>query len=287
MREIAIQLPLICVINFANKPIIPIFCFIWSSLLTTVPLELPIVTREHFNRWYSIKAYYFALTFADLPIQIICVTIFVAITYLMTAQPLEMFRILLFYVIICLVTLISQGWGMITGAVFGTKVSARHLSAPSPYRSKTNSHFSFSVGTNLRAVRHCAVFSIFWIFSTLRRCPSIAALAVPDFLFEARTGGCDARHFRLWSTENGMRTHLLPISNTKKIYEINWYAQWWYENCVHCINSHLLVITSYSLFHYVISHQEEMNAICDAFTSFKRIYVNRNTKYGWGWVGSS
>lgn len=91
--------------------------------LFAVPLELPIVTREHFNRWYSIKAYYFALTFADLPLQILCVFLFVAITYVATSQPLEPFRVGLFFLVAVMVTLVSQGWGMIVGAVCGVKVS--------------------------------------------------------------------------------------------------------------------------------------------------------------------
>lgn len=83
---------------------------------------MPIVAREHFNRWYSKKAYYFAITFSDLPLQFACVFIYVMITYLMTAQPLELFRLSLFFCITCMVTLISQGLGMIVGAAFGVKV---------------------------------------------------------------------------------------------------------------------------------------------------------------------
>lgn len=41
----------------------------------------------------------------------------------MTAQPLEAFRLGLFLVIALMVTLISQGFGMIVGAAFGVKVS--------------------------------------------------------------------------------------------------------------------------------------------------------------------
>lgn len=35
-----------------------------------VPSEMPIIMREHFNRWYSLLSYYLAVTFADIPIQV-------------------------------------------------------------------------------------------------------------------------------------------------------------------------------------------------------------------------
>lgn len=88
-----------------------------------VPLEMPIVAREHFNRWYSEKAYYFAITFTDFPLQFVCVLIFVLITYFMTGQPLEMFRLAFILIITFELTLIAQGIGMVIGAVFGVKVS--------------------------------------------------------------------------------------------------------------------------------------------------------------------
>ena len=50
--------------------------FINRSNFVTVPIEMPIVTREHFNRWYSAKAYYCALTFTDFPLQFACVLIY-------------------------------------------------------------------------------------------------------------------------------------------------------------------------------------------------------------------
>ncbi|XP_031623111.1 ATP-binding cassette sub-family G member 4-like [Contarinia nasturtii] len=94
----------------------------FSTVTIKFPLEMPIVAREHFNRWYSKKAYYFALTFADLPVQFACVLIYVLITYLMTAQPLEMFRIGLFLITTVMVTLIAQAFGMIVGASCGVKL---------------------------------------------------------------------------------------------------------------------------------------------------------------------
>lgn len=193
----------------------PLIFLTFASVDITVPLELPIVTREHFNRWYSIKAYYFAMTFADLPIQILCVTIFVAITYTMTAQPLELFRIALFYVIICLVTLVSQGWGMITGAVCGTKVNRKYLHRNFVKLICVFRLFSRVAGTTGWTIRDCTVYGVFGIFSTLCRCPSVVALALPHFIFETWAGRGGTRSLRLWSTENGMWTHLLSVSMAK------------------------------------------------------------------------
>lgn len=87
-----------------------------------VPIEMPIVAREHFNRWYSAKAYYFALTCTDFPMQFACVLIYVGITYLMTGQPLELFRFIYVLTMATLLALVSQSIGMIVGAAFGVKV---------------------------------------------------------------------------------------------------------------------------------------------------------------------
>lgn len=85
-------------------------------------MELPIVTREHFNRWYSLQAYYTALTLADAPIQAACILIYTVITYVMTAQPLEFFRFGLFFGIITMTAFVAQSLGLMVGALFNVKV---------------------------------------------------------------------------------------------------------------------------------------------------------------------
>lgn len=64
----------------------------FSSMQTKFPLEISVIKREHFNRWYSVRAYFAALSLADIPTQFICTLIYVLITYFLTNQPLELFR---------------------------------------------------------------------------------------------------------------------------------------------------------------------------------------------------
>lgn len=63
------------------------------------------------------------MTLADLPIQALCVFIFVVITYLMTSQPLELYRISIFFGIMMMVTLVGQALGTLVGSIFNVTVS--------------------------------------------------------------------------------------------------------------------------------------------------------------------
>lgn len=94
------------------------FCFF------LVPLELAIVKREHFNGWYSIKAYYAAFILSDFPTQTLCTTIYVLITYFLTNQPPEMFRFIMFLVVCLMAAFNAQGLGLMVGSIFNLKMGS-------------------------------------------------------------------------------------------------------------------------------------------------------------------
>lgn len=41
-----------------------------SKCILLVPSEIPILSKEHFNQWYSLSSYYLSFTVVDLPIQV-------------------------------------------------------------------------------------------------------------------------------------------------------------------------------------------------------------------------
>ncbi|KAG8231350.1 hypothetical protein J437_LFUL012260 [Ladona fulva] len=93
---------------------------ITSMMLTilTFPMEMSILLKEHFNRWYSLKSYYVAITITDLPVATIGCVVFTALVYFMSAQPAEVVRFSMFAGISLLVVFVAQSFGLMIGAVF-------------------------------------------------------------------------------------------------------------------------------------------------------------------------
>ncbi|CAB3376238.1 Hypothetical predicted protein [Cloeon dipterum] len=86
------------------------------SMIVTFPLEMPIVAREHFNRWYSLKCYYLAVTLADIPIQVTCSLGYSTLVYFLSAQPYEAMRFFMFSGMGLLVSFVAQSMGQMVGA---------------------------------------------------------------------------------------------------------------------------------------------------------------------------
>ncbi|KAK6620945.1 hypothetical protein RUM43_011244 [Polyplax serrata] len=86
--------------------------------ILTFPSEINILIKEHFNRWYSLKAYYISLTLVDIPVTVVGCVLFTLIVYFMSDQPAELNRLSMFFTISLLVVLVAQGFGLMIGAVF-------------------------------------------------------------------------------------------------------------------------------------------------------------------------
>ncbi|XP_063235825.1 ATP-binding cassette sub-family G member 4-like [Bacillus rossius redtenbacheri] len=87
----------------------------FSAMLLAFPLEIPILRREYFNRWYSLHSYYIAITFADVPVQTVCSVGYCVAVYFLTAQPVEFFRLFLFTLSCSVVAVVAQSIGLIIG----------------------------------------------------------------------------------------------------------------------------------------------------------------------------
>ncbi|XP_045447596.1 ATP-binding cassette sub-family G member 4 isoform X2 [Melitaea cinxia] len=96
----------------------------YTSMTITIlsfPLEMPVLIKEHFNRWYSLRSYYLAITVSDIPFQAIFCVIYVVIVYLLTSQPLEWFRFAMFLSSCLLIAFVAQSVGLVVGAAMNVQ----------------------------------------------------------------------------------------------------------------------------------------------------------------------
>lgn len=96
----------------------------YTSMTITIlsfPLELPVLLKENFNRWYSLKAYYLAITVSDIPFQAVFCVIYVTIVYFMTSQPTDIMRFSMFLGTCLLISFVAQSVGLVVGAAMNVQ----------------------------------------------------------------------------------------------------------------------------------------------------------------------
>lgn len=96
----------------------------YTSMTITIlsfPLELPVLLKENFNRWYSLKAYYLAITVSDIPFQAIFCVIYVTIVYFLTSQPTDTMRFSMFMGTCLLISFVAQSVGLVVGAAMNVQ----------------------------------------------------------------------------------------------------------------------------------------------------------------------
>ncbi|XP_055683570.1 ATP-binding cassette subfamily G member 4 [Lutzomyia longipalpis] len=101
-----------------------LFIFFGNAMPTALsyPSEASVFLREHLNNWYSLGSYFASKIIADLPLQIICPSVFILIGYFLSGQPKEEDRFAMMW-LICLLTAISaQAMGLLAGAAFSVQV---------------------------------------------------------------------------------------------------------------------------------------------------------------------
>ncbi|XP_066257383.1 ATP-binding cassette subfamily G member 4-like isoform X2 [Euwallacea similis] len=95
--------------------------FMYTYVMVPVlvfPIEVKLMEREYFNRWYSLKAYYMSFTLASLPLMILFSIMFIIIVYFLTDQPMDLYRFLWFAAMSLAIGVTSQGLGYLIGSIF-------------------------------------------------------------------------------------------------------------------------------------------------------------------------
>ncbi|KAG5320806.1 ABCG1 protein, partial [Pseudoatta argentina] len=110
------------------------YVYLYGSLLLLVytgkmavtlafPLEMRILMKEHFNRWYRLAPYYISILLIEIPFQAACAASYLIVSYWLTAQPIETNRIILFNIISIAASLTAQAWGFFIGVTTPIKIA--------------------------------------------------------------------------------------------------------------------------------------------------------------------
>ncbi|KAH8248918.1 hypothetical protein KR032_004308 [Drosophila birchii] len=94
------------------------------AVVLTFPLEIDMLTREHFNRWYKLGPYFLSLISFEIPFQSLCTALYIIISVHLTGNDtVDSFRIYYFMLLGIMASLSAQAWGFFVGATLPTKLA--------------------------------------------------------------------------------------------------------------------------------------------------------------------
>ncbi|KAH8282603.1 hypothetical protein KR054_008638 [Drosophila jambulina] len=94
------------------------------AVVLTFPLEIDMLTREHFNRWYKLGPYFLSLISFEIPFQSLCTALYIIISVHLTGNDsVDSFRIYYFILLGIMASLSAQAWGFFVGATLPTKLA--------------------------------------------------------------------------------------------------------------------------------------------------------------------
>ncbi|CAH1160162.1 unnamed protein product [Phaedon cochleariae] len=93
------------------------YTYVMSPVLV-FPMEVHLLKREYFNRWFGLKAYFCATTVVNIPLLVLNLLMFCIIVYTLSYQPLEWHRFFWFFTVSLASAICSQGLGLAIGASF-------------------------------------------------------------------------------------------------------------------------------------------------------------------------
>ncbi|XP_041985806.1 ATP-binding cassette sub-family G member 4-like isoform X2 [Aricia agestis] len=79
--------------------------------------EIPVLKKENFNNWYKLKTYYSASIILGIPLQIIFSIAYTLPSYLITGQPIEMYRFVMFVLVLTALGILSDALGNLIGTL--------------------------------------------------------------------------------------------------------------------------------------------------------------------------
>jgi ATP-binding cassette subfamily G (WHITE) protein 1 len=167
--------------NFLFFTVMFLMLTAFNCVTTTFPSELPIITREHFNKWYSLKSYYLAITLADIPIQIVATLLYAIVTYFLTMQPVEAYRIFSFMFMCILISLVAQSFGLFIGAMMDIKVV--YL----PCYETHSRTLIFPERRDFWTILLPTLHNIFRVFCTTKRLSSLHEMVVSHIVLKIRS----------------------------------------------------------------------------------------------------